>query len=155
MKIHSLSNYIEHSAEIARWYHDEWVDDSSAVTVVDVENEIREKANLSDEIPHYYIALENERLLGVVELKYRENRNHLEYVHWLGGLYVSPKMRSKNIGSNLIRFAKSKASEIGVVEFYLQCEKALIPMYEKHAFKQLHKAKHGNWETMIMSCAIS
>jgi len=154
MKIYSLEKSIEHSSEIAQWYHDEWVDDSSSITVADVEKEIIEKVSLSEKIPHYYIALENENLLGVVEIKYRENKNHLDYVHWLGGLYVSPKMRGKKIGSQLIEFVKMRALEIGVVEFYLQCQKDLIPMYEKHDFRQLHKAKHGNWETMIMVCVI-
>lgn len=154
MKIVSLSEHIEYSSEIAQWYYDEWVDTSSPLTIADVEKRIRDKVERLDEIPHYYVALENDNLLGVVELKFRENKNHLDYVHWLGGLYVNQKERSKNVASQLIQFAKTRVSEIGVEAFYLQCKQDLVPMYEKHGFVKLHEAKHGNWETMIMVCRI-
>lgn len=35
---------------------------------------------MDKDIPHYYIALENDHLVGVVELKYRESRLHPQYV---------------------------------------------------------------------------
>lgn len=154
MKIESLSKFGQHTAEIAQWYYDEWVDASSPRTLDDLENEIRERVSLGAEIPHYYVALDNDRLCGVFELKYRENISYPDYVHWLGSVYVNPVTRGKGVAANMVRHAKMRASELDIKEFYLQCDEKLVSMYEKHDFRKLHAAKHHDWDTIIMSCQL-
>lgn len=152
MKIESLSKYPEYINEIAQWYYDEWVNSSSPRTVADLDNEIRERVALDVPIPHYYVALEDHRLCGVFELKYRENIGYPDYVHWLGSVYINPATRRKGFAASLISHAKLRASELGVQDFYLQCDEKLVSMYEKHGFRKLHPAKHHDWDTIIMSC---
>lgn len=150
MEIISLADRSFHSKKIANWYYDEWGDALSENTVDDIAIEIRNKVNLNRDIPHYYIAVDEEKLHGVVEIKIRENINFPEYVYWVGGLYVCADSRSKGIASKLIEFVKRRTNEMGIVELYLQCEQNLFSFYKYHSFKYLHDAKHKRYETKIM-----
>ena len=150
MEIISLSDRSLHINEIASWHYDEWGDPLEEGTVDDIAKDIRRKVDLNKDIPHYYIAVDKEKLHGVVELKIRENTNYPEYVYWLGGLYVCAESRRKGIASNLIEYAKTKISEMGIVDLHLQCEHKLMDFYQFHSFKLLHDAKHGRYETKIM-----
>lgn len=154
MKIVSLAEHPEHSRQVAEWYYDEWVDPTSDKSLDDVFKEICGRLSLKGDIPEYYIAIDTEQLLGVVELKYRENQSYPEYVHWLGGLYVNAEARMRGIASKLIKFDKKRAHELGVKELYLQCEQHLVDLYLKHEFNVCHGATHGDMETTIMVCDI-
>ena len=150
MEIKSISERIESSGEIARWYHDEWGELFSPATASDFERDIKEKASLNVPVPHLYIAMESSELVGVVELKFRENVNHPDYVHWLGGLYVRSENRGQGVAARLVEFVTQKYSALGVEEVYLQCEEGLVGMYENLGFSRLHPARHGRLSTTVM-----
>lgn len=59
------------------------------------------------------VAIQNDILLGAVELKLYENIS-LPYKYWLGGLFVNPPNRSNGVGNKLALFALQKAWEFGV-----------------------------------------
>jgi len=155
MEIISLTERPSHSCTIATWYHTEWVSSVSERTVDDVLEKISRNINLMKNIPHYYIAVDNEQLLGVVELKYRENENYPEYKHWLGGIYVAADSRGVGVGSSMIAFAKCRASELDVEDLFLQCDENLIDYYKSHDFSVCHGANHGQFRTTIMVCKLS
>jgi len=150
MEIISLTEQSFHSNQIARWHYDEWVDPLSETTVDAVARKIGKNVALLREIPHYYIAVDGQKLQGVVELKYRENIEYPEYVHWLGGLYVCSSSREKGVASKLVKFAIKRADELEIDKLYLQCERGLLEFYYKHGFKPLHDATHGKYETKVM-----
>lgn len=150
MEIKSLAENTQYIRQVAEYYHDEWVATSSTASVSDVESDIRKKIGLKEEIPHFYVAVVNDTLVGVVELKIRENSNYPDYLYWLGGLYVNPQFRGQGAAGLLVDYVKRKFADIGVAEVYLQCEHALIEKYKKYGFVELHPAKHGEIDTTIM-----
>lgn len=150
MEIKSLSNNVGLISQVAGWYYDEWFESFSDISKRDLEKAITDKVTSGSTIPHFYIMLEGEELIGVVELKFRENRNHPQYVHWLGGLYVHSNYRHQRVASRLIEHVLLEASKLGVSELYLQCEKPLVRFYENHGFVHLHSSRHRDIETEIM-----
>lgn len=150
MEIKSLSNNVDLISQVAGWYYDQWFELFSDIEKRDLEKAITSQVNRGSVIPHFYIMLEGENPIGVVELKYRENRNHPEYVHWLGGLYVHSSYRHQRVASRLIEHALLEASKFGVSELYLQCEKELVQFYKNFSFVHLHSSRHGDMETEIM-----
>ena len=150
MEISFLSEYPESTAEIAQWYYDEWAGPNPTTTVEQIALNIKKKAESNYQIPLSFVAHNDNALIGVVELKFRENKNHPEYEHWLGGLFVKPECRGSGVCSSLINRVKQHSVLLELEKLYLQCEENLVPMYRKYTFRELHKAKHRDFETTIM-----
>jgi len=139
MKIYSLSESQQYIEEIAGWYHREWFDGDTAVTKDEISRSIKKKVDFQCSFSGFYVAVDADSLVGVVEFKFRENISYPEYVHWLGGLYVKHENRGEGIASELLSLAKNHAVKQGVAKLYLQCETNLISLYEKHGFRVLHR----------------
>ncbi len=151
MEIVLLSDHRDKVMQIAEWYFDEWVGPSSSATVENVAESIRAKLASGESIPLFYIALDEDFLVGVVELKYREHKDYPAYEHWLGGLYVRPEYRGKGVGRMLVEKVKAHAKKSKLPRLYLQCEEKLINMYVGFGFTVLHCAGHGDTAVTILS----
>lgn len=136
--------------KIANWYYTEWAHVFPNVTEELLRIKIAEKAFNRNKIPLAIVIHDNSELVGVVELKYRENINYPEYKHWLGGVFVAPMSRGSGFSNILIAEAKSKAISLGIEKLYLQCESYNVALYKKHGFKELHLASHHEITTTIM-----
>ncbi|MGY0216394.1 GNAT family N-acetyltransferase [Endozoicomonadaceae bacterium StTr2] len=150
MKISLLADHPHESEKIAQWYFDEWAHTAPGMTLEKVIEKVREKACNRNEIPFAFVIHEDQELTGVAELKFRENSNHPEYEHWVGGIYVNPQHRGKGYAGILIARAKDYAREEGIKSLYLQCEDHNIDLYLKHGFRVLHQAGHHEITTTIM-----
>ena len=150
MKVSFLADRPEESIKIAQWYFDEWGYTVPGVTVDMVHKKVLEKSQNRTNIPLIFMIHENQVLVGVAELKLRENKNFPEYENWVGGIYVSPDHRGKGHASTLISKAKSHAKKLGIRSLYLQCEDHNIDLYLKHDFEILHNVEHNAVKTTIM-----
>ena len=153
MEITLLADHPHEAKKIALWYYSEWAHVFSNITVNMVLDKVVEKSVNRTAIPLAIVAHDNSELVGVVELKYRENANYPQYEHWLGGVFVDPLSRGHGIGGLLISEAKSTAVSLGVQQLYLQCETHNIALYKKHGFEELHQANHHDISTTIMRWA--
>lgn len=145
-----LADAPELSATIAKWYYDEWGSDENEITFDYIHDLVINKASNKNQLPLSIILMVNDELAGVAELKYRENKNHPEYTHWLGGIYVDSKFRGLGLSAQLIERAKQVAKELALKDLYLQAEPHNVALYEKHGFRQLHEAEHAGIKTIIM-----
>ncbi|MGF1701479.1 GNAT family N-acetyltransferase [Photobacterium makurazakiensis] len=150
MEVTLLADHPHEVNIIAQWYYNEWGHISPNVTEEIVREKVVEKSINRNEIPLAIVIHDNSELVGVAELKYRENRNYPEYEHWLGGVFVNPSNRGRGISSLLVSEAKSKAVNLGIKQLYLQCESDNVDLYKKHGFKELHQASHLEITTTIM-----
>lgn len=150
MEISLLADYPHEAPKIAKWYYDEWVHTVPGVTIDRVHQKIQERSKNRIDIPLMFIVHEDKELVGVAELKLRENTNHPEYEHWIGGIYVSLDNRGQGYASALISKAKLHAAELGIKSLYLQCEDHNIDLYLRHDFKVLHNSEHSSVKTTIM-----
>lgn len=113
-------------------------------------DKVLEKTVNRDKLPTALVAHKDNDLVGVIELKLRENKSYPEYENWIGGVFTNPANRGQGIASKLLEKAKGLAVELGIKELYLQCESFNVSLYEKHGFTLLHQAKHHNVDTTIM-----
>lgn len=150
MKISFLADHPHESSQIAKWYFDEWSYLSPKISLEMVHEKVLEKTTSRNNFPLSFVAHDDQELTGVIELKFRENKNYPEYTYWLGGVFVSPKYRGRGIASMLIEKGKSHSATLGVKPLYLQCESQNVGLYQKHGFKKLHQAQHHDISTTIM-----
>lgn len=158
MKISLLADYPAEAAKIAKWYYDEWVRVTPNVTEEMVLEKVMEKSINRNTIPMALVVHINGVLVGVLELKIRENKDYPQYEHWVGGVFTHPCYRGQGIASALMTRAKELAVRMGVKTLYLQCESDTIPLYLKHGFKVLHQVQHDQHhaiETTIMEWEVA
>jgi len=150
MEISLLADHPYEINQIAKWYYNEWASKIPNVTEAMVRTNITEKSINRIDIPLAIIIRDQNELVGVAELKLKENSNYPEYKYWLGGIFVAPSKRGKGLSSLLVSEALNKAFSLGINKLHLQCEIHNVALYEKHGFKILHEARHHEITTMIM-----
>ncbi|SHO54356.1 GNAT family N-acetyltransferase [Vibrio quintilis] len=150
MEVSFLADYPQYIDQIAHWYFDEWGYLVPEITVDEVKENVSGKAQSRHDIPLIFVIHQHGKPAGVVELKYRENANHPDYEHWIGGVYVSPAFRGTGVARILVETAKKHAVTLGLTKLYLQCKDDYIGLYSKYGFQALHKTKYGVISTMVM-----
>ncbi|MFI8620448.1 GNAT family N-acetyltransferase [Marinomonas sp. NPDC078689] len=150
MKISLLADHPYEAPKIAKWYYDEWARVAPNVTEEKVLEKVIEKSVNRNSIPLSLVAHLDSELIGVIELKIRENKNYPEYEYWVGGVFTNQDYRRKGVAHALLESAKNKAINMGIRTLYLQCESFNIDLYLNHGFKVLHQARHHEIETTIM-----
>jgi putative hydrolase of the HAD superfamily len=156
MQVSFLADNPQYSETIAKWYFDEWGQLSSDFTQEKVLKSVLDKSTSRTELPLIIILLSmNNELLGVAELKLRENINHPEYEHWVGGVFIAPPQRGKGYASLLLSAIKQRAIELDLDQLYLQCDKHHIDLYLKNDFQILHDSTHHGMTTTIMCCKLN
>lgn len=151
MKISLLADHPQHVNIIAQWYYNEWAHMSPDVTEKMVREKVAAKAINRDQIPFAIVVHEGEKLVGVAELKFRENDNYTDYEHWLGGVFVEPTMRGRGVANLLVSDALKRAEVLGVGTLYLQCEFHNVSLYKRHGFNVLHRVVSDDIATTIMA----
>ncbi|MFM5412160.1 GNAT family N-acetyltransferase [Aeromonas veronii] len=96
MDISLLADHPHHVSKIVEWYFDEWASHVPGVTNEMVRKKV-EVAALNRDIPFSLVAYDDRELVGTLELKIQENKNHPEYEFWIGGIYVPAVYRRKGI----------------------------------------------------------
>ena len=149
MIISLLADSPRDSRQIAQWYYDEWSDDANT-TLEMVVLDVMTKSVNRDDFPMTFICKLGDELIGVAELKLRENTRLAQYKHWLGGVFVDPSHRLTGVASQLICAALVKATALGVETLYLECEVHNTNLYHRHGFNIDHSASESGGMTAIM-----
>lgn len=150
MEVTLLADHPQEVDTIAQWYYQEWAHISPDVSEEMVREKVAAKAINRDQIPLALVVHDNNQLVGVAELKYRENLTHPDYEHWLGGVFVESSKRGQGIASLLIREALKKSIALDIKKLYLQCEFHNISLYKNHGFDVLHRVVSDEIATTIM-----
>lgn len=150
MDVSFLADHPHESEKIAQWYYDEWADSGLNFSFEAILENMAEKVASRLDFPLAFIVHEGAELMGVTELKYRENKHYPAYEHWIGGVFVCPNNRNKGYSSALISRAKKHVEDLNINLLYLQCDAEHIALYEKYGFKALHEAEHFGDVTTIM-----
>jgi GNAT superfamily N-acetyltransferase len=106
---------------VARWYFDEWGHNNPSNSIPQTIERISGKLN-RDRTPLHLLAMEDEQVLGVAQLKLHEMDIYPEKEFWLGSLFVSPTSRGKGVGSAIANKIATIAEGFGAEQLYLQTE---------------------------------
>jgi GNAT superfamily N-acetyltransferase len=106
---------------VAKWYFEEWGYNVPGNFIQKSIDRITSKVN-REQPPLHILAVEDEKVLGVAQLKLHEMDIYPDREFWLGGLFVTPKSREKGVGLGLAKKIATIATDFGVKELYLQTE---------------------------------
>ncbi|MEM7104910.1 MAG: GNAT family N-acetyltransferase [Bacteroidota bacterium] len=134
---------------IAQWYFDEW---GNRMTDNNLTKEIENvKLYLNkDKIPLIIVATDGAELLGVAQLKFREMDMYPEKEHWLGGVYVSPAHRGKNIAVQMIGKIIALAKTLGVKKLYLQTIRLDGGLYARLGWQPIEQVFNNGQDVLVM-----
>ncbi len=118
IEIRYLADCPEQIPVLASWFYAEWGQGTSDLSVERIERRLRERLN-HDRLPLALVGFRDRRPVASASLKIQEMDIHLEYLHWLGSVYVQPEERNQGIGSHLVEQAASEARRLGVEDLYL------------------------------------
>ena len=153
MKFDYLHNHPQHTQTIAEWHYSEWgAKDSSVSETLDG---LHEYCNPTNALPLALLALENNELLGVCQLKHHELTNHFPNLSpWLGGVFVPTHHRGLGIASKIVLHSIDVARSLGIEKVYLHTKRLNGGIYQKLGWQPLsiHKGRSG--ESLVMERVI-
>ncbi|MBD1383345.1 GNAT family N-acetyltransferase [Bacillus sp. IB182487] len=96
---------------------------------------ILHSCNTSEEIPRFYVALNNKSIIGTYALIRNDLNSRQDLWPWLACLYVDPEFRGNEMGSRLLEHALKEAARKGFSKLYLTSD--LEGYYEKYGWTHL------------------
>jgi len=150
MELKFLADKPEAVPLIAKWYYDQWgfrMKDNSVEKITE-----RMQAMMNrDKVPLHLIAVENDKVLGVAQLKFREMDIYPDKEHWLGGVYIHESARGKGLASKVVTKAIALAKSFQIKTLYLQTEKMDGGLYARLGWKPLEKVHYNGLDVLVMA----
>jgi len=154
MKIDYLINQPQTIPIIARWYFDEWGYLAPEKTLYDMEESLSIYLN-DDKVPLMLVATDGNKVVGTVQLKFREMSIYPDKEHWLGGVYVAKSARGKNFATLLINRLIEVAQTLGVKLLHLQTLRLDGGLYEKLGWQEIEQVTYRNVNVLVMERKLS
>jgi GNAT superfamily N-acetyltransferase len=134
---------------VARWYFDQWGRPGPWETLASTEESLANYLN-RDRIPLMILAVENERVAGAAQLKLREMDIYPDKEHWLGGVFVAPEYRGRQIASRLAERIADVAGTLGVRRLHLQTLRFDGGLYAKLGWRPQERVTYKGREVLVM-----
>ncbi|HEY8909375.1 MAG TPA: GNAT family N-acetyltransferase [Desulfosporosinus sp.] len=138
LEIIHLSNRPDFIVHVTKWLWHEW----GAPENEDFFKDLVEKGLNKKDIPQFFIALLDAKLVGTVALLRNDLKSRQDLYPWLACLFVDVDYRSKGIGIMLQNFAIKQTKSLGYDNLYLFTD--LEDYYEK-----------SGWEFIGTGCTYS
>lgn len=84
------------------------------------------------DLPRFYIALQNEAIIGTYAILRNDLISRQDLYPWLACLYVVPECRGNRIGSRLLKHALEETRKLGLSNLYLSTD--LEGYYERYGW---------------------
>lgn len=126
---------------IAGWYFDTWGCHVPGATLDDEQQRLEVYLH-DNELPVLLMAMHNDQPIAAAQLKFHERTERPERLHWLGGVYVCPAHRGKELANTLIGSLMEIAQGYGAREVFLQTERDDGGLYARLGWEPLERRKH-------------
>lgn len=103
----------------------------------------------SDRLPLTLVALHDDKLVGMVSLKFHDMDTRPDLDPWLGGLLVLPEWRNHGIGTILMHHATEEARKLNVSQLYLWTASA-ESLYRKLGWKVIQRTQYFGKQAVVM-----
>lgn len=114
MDIRYLADFAEAIPQLAAWFRAEWPDEVGD----DAEERFLRCTNTS-RVPIGFVAVEDGRPIGTVQLLSTSVSSHRHLGPWIGGLYVANDWRHQGIATRLIDRVLGTAAQLGTAKVYI------------------------------------
>jgi len=149
MRFTFLADQPDALATIAQWYFDAWGYRVAGSSVDRIKARLQQALN-RDRAPLLVLALDDEAIVGVAELKIREMDIYPELEYWLGGVYVPPPHRGKTIASRAVGRVVELAQSFGIETLHLQTEKLDGGLYGRLGWRPLAQVNYRGLDVLVM-----
>ena len=116
-----IAHLAEHTAVIpilALWAQKEWGYLLSRATFETLVLDFEQRTTVQT-IPETFVAIENDRPVGMSSIVQNDMLTRQELSPWLAGVYVAPAFRNRGIGSKLVQSTMQEAQNLGLEKLYL------------------------------------
>ena len=145
-----LYNHPEHAPKIAEWHYSEWGVFIEGQTLERTLHNLSDYCLVSATIPLAILALDENRPVGVCQLKKHElAKSYPDLTPWLGGVYVPESRRGHGIASQLVKHTINIARDLGVKHLYLHTNQLDGGIYRTLGWKPL-EIRRGNTNTSLV-----
>ncbi|WCK54049.1 GNAT family N-acetyltransferase [Aneurinibacillus sp. Ricciae_BoGa-3] len=96
---------------------------------------IRHSCQSDSDLPRFYIAVQNNSIIGTYALLRNDLISRQDLFPWLACLYIIPELRGNKLGSLMLEHAVQQATEKGFKNLYLCTD--LDGFYEKYNWSYL------------------
>lgn len=93
---------------------------------------MRHSSMEKDAIPRFYIAIEDNEIIGTYALLRNDINSRQDLFPWLGCLYVKPEHRGRSIGKILLEHGLNVTARLGYEKLYLSSD--LEEYYENYGW---------------------
>jgi N-acetylglutamate synthase-like GNAT family acetyltransferase len=118
LRIGYLDEHIGAIPTLAQWHHAEWFALTPHLSLADRIEEFTARARRGS-IPTGFVALIDNRVVGMACLVECDIDSHCHLTPWLATVLVSPEHRHRGVGSALCVRAAHEARRLGVSSLYL------------------------------------
>ncbi|WP_102028445.1 GNAT family N-acetyltransferase [Salirhabdus sp. Marseille-P4669] len=126
IELNKQSNYLEEAITI---FWNQWGNEKNFPFYEDC---IRHSTTTNDPIPRFYIAVENNHIIGTYALLRNDLNSRQDLYPWFACLYVTEVNRGREIGSKLLNHALTETAMKGYPKLYLTTD--LEGYYEKYGW---------------------
>lgn len=154
MEFYYLKDKPEFITQIADWYFEQWGYLMVTPSVEIIKHKLQAQLN-SNKLPLMLLLVENEQLLGVSQLKFREMDIYPDKEHWLGGVYICNRQRGKGLAKKMIIKAKDIASSLNVKTLYLQTINLSGGIYSQLGWQAIEQTTDKGEEVLVMQCHLT
>ncbi len=134
---------------VAKWYFEEWGYNVPGNSISASIDRITRKVN-REHPPLHILAVEDEKVIGVAQLKLHEMDIYPDREFWLGGLFVTPKFRGEGIGLALANKIAMISADFGIKELYLQTEALDGGLYQQIGWHLIETVRYKGVHVAVM-----
>jgi len=147
-----LARCPEHAEGVAERTYKLWghlIYEDTGMSLLEFTDVIRARA-VEDRVPLTLIALVEDKLIGTVSLKEREDTTAESLSPWIGGLLVDEAWRGKGIGAALLTGAEAAATRLGSPWLHLSCEPEVEHFYVQAGWELMVRTTSCGDEVAVM-----
>lgn len=135
LKVYKLNEKVEYFERAVQLFWNQWGSEKNFNFYHDC---MIHSINTGSELPSFYIAIEDEAIIGTYALLRNDLISRQDIFPWFACLYVSPEQRGRKIGSLLLKHALQETRKKGHDTLFLCTD--LDGYYEKYGWSHLTNA---------------
>lgn len=141
VEIYELKDKVEYFEKAVQLFWQQWGTESNFNFYHDC---MLHSINTDSELPSFYIAIQNESIIGTYALLRNDLISRQDLFPWLACLYVSPEHRGLKMGSLFLKHALEETRNKGHNKLYLCTD--MDGYYEKYGWSHFTNAFIFNGE---------
>jgi len=149
IQMEDLSEHIDFIPLLTEWHFKQWGDMTGALTESGYESLLFTHVS-TQEIPLTLVAVENDKLLGSVNIVECDMSARSELRPWLAQLYVHPRERGRCIGPALVQAAVARTRKLGFDYLYLYTSGTLPSFYERIGWTRRETVHYKGKDRTVM-----